>query len=105
MHILDFLKSATEGVERGNDDSIRVEYRLVCSGTLFPDNFMGDWSRSDVARILLCHPVELLVASRPYDNYPQELVVPTFRIPLHRIDIFGLIFQQFRQGNCQVVEK
>lgn len=75
MHILDFLKSAREGVGRDNEDSIRVEYRLVCSGTLFPDNFMGDWSRSDVARILLRHPVELLVASRPYDNYPQELVV------------------------------
>lgn len=52
-----------------------VEYRLVCSGTLFPDPFVGDWSRSDRARILLEEPFGLLVASQPFEEYPQELVL------------------------------
>jgi hypothetical protein len=78
MHIRDFLKNARE---EGRGGLVRVEYRLVCSGTLFPANFLGDWSRSDVARILLQQPVELLVASRPYDGYPQELVL-RFVVPL-----------------------
>jgi hypothetical protein len=42
---------------------------------LYPSHFMGDWSISDGARILLRLPVELLVASQPYDEYPQELVL------------------------------
>ena len=42
---------------------------------------MSDWSHSDVARILLSLPVELLVASHPYDSYPQELVL-RFVVPL-----------------------
>src|SRR5438309_521706 len=74
MHILDFLKDAREE-SKADEDSVRVEYRLVCSGTLYPADFRGDWSKSDVARILLRQPAELLVASRPYDDYPQELVL------------------------------
>jgi hypothetical protein len=58
-----------------DEESVRVEYRLVCSGTLVPSHFHGDWSHSDGARILLRLPVELLVASRPYEHYPQELVL------------------------------
>ena len=30
---------------------------------------------------------------------------PAFRMPLHRTDIFRLIFQRFRQVNYQVIEK
>jgi hypothetical protein len=74
MHILTFLKNANEEGPV-NKDAVRVEYRLVCSGTLYPANFKGDWCKSDVARILLRQPAELLVASRPYDGHPQELVL------------------------------
>lgn len=75
MHILDFLRNA--GKQSGQDinNMVKVEYHLICSGTLFPDNFQGDWTKSDAARILLQAPVKLLVASRPYDDYPQELVM------------------------------
>ena len=86
MHFLDFLEAAEKKIHvdeesvvhfdnRLEKDSVRVEYRLLCSGMLYPSHFMGDWSMSDGARILLSMPVELLVASRPYDDYPQELVL------------------------------
>jgi len=86
MHILDYLKSAEDDVQvdensvvrvvhRFDQNSIQVEFRLICSGMFFPRHFPGDWSKSDGARILLELPVELLVASRPYDDYPQELVL------------------------------
>ena len=58
-----------------NAITVEVEYRLVCSGCLTPANIAGDPTRSDVARILLREPFTLLVASRPYDRYPQELVM------------------------------
>jgi hypothetical protein len=86
MNILDYLERAEANIEvdedsvvryehRLDENSVRVEYRLVCSGMLYPAQFLGDWSHSDGARILLCLPVELLVASRLYDGYPQELVL------------------------------
>lgn len=75
MHILDFLDSTARNTCQVNNDPVRVEYRLVCSGELFPANVLCDWTGSDVARILLQEPIELLVASRPYDSYPQELVL------------------------------
>ena len=86
MQILDYLKHAEDNIQvdensvvrvgyRLDQNSVRVEYRLICSGVFFPSHFLGDWSRSDGARILLHLPVELLVASRPYDDYPQELVL------------------------------
>jgi hypothetical protein len=86
MHILDYLKKAGDNVQVGEDsvvrfeyrldeNSVRVEYRLICSGMFYPGHFLGDWGHSDGARILLSLPVELLVASRPYDDYPQELVL------------------------------
>ena len=86
MHFLDFLEAAEKKIHvdeesvvhfdnRLEKDSVRVEYRLLCSGMLYPSHFMGDWSMNDGARILLGLPVELLVASRPYDEYPQELVL------------------------------
>ncbi len=86
MHILDYLEDAEKKIHvdeesvvhfdnRLEKDSVRVEYRLLCSGMLFPTHLVGDWSKSDAARILLSLPIELLVASRPYDEYPQELVL------------------------------
>jgi len=86
MHILDYLKNVDDCIEideasevrfkpRPDENSVRIEYRLICSGTFYPANFFGNWSRSDGARILLRLPVELLVASRPYDAYPQELAL------------------------------
>jgi hypothetical protein len=86
MHILDYLAKAEANIkvdansivkfeQRLDENSVRVEYRLICSGMFYPGHFLGDWSKSDGARILLGLPVELLVASRPYDDYPQELVL------------------------------
>ena len=92
MHILDYLTDAEHNIRVDEDsvvhfeprldkDSVRIEYRLICSGMFYPKDFLSDWSHSDVARILLSLPVELLVASHPYDSYPQELVL-RFVVPL-----------------------
>ena len=86
MHILDYLKSAEANIQVDensivrfdyglDEDSVQVEYRLLCSGMFYPNHFLGDWSKSDGARILLQLPIQLLVASRPYEEYPQELVL------------------------------
>ncbi len=86
MHVLDYLKNAANRIQVGensrvhfdqtlDDNSKRVEYRLICSGTFYPADCLGDWSKSDGARLLLGLPIELLVASQPYDEYPQELVL------------------------------
>ncbi|MBX9790849.1 MAG: hypothetical protein K2Y37_18175 [Pirellulales bacterium] len=68
MQILRFLTDTDATV-------IDVEYRLLCSGTLYPANVQGDWRKSDGARILLREPFNLIVASQPYDDYPQELAL------------------------------
>lgn len=53
-----------------------VEYRLACSGELFNgDVHAPDHRKSTITRILLSVPFELLVASSPYDAYPQELAL------------------------------
>lgn len=39
------------------------------------------------------------------DEQVQRVLKPTFRIPLHRFDNFGLIFRQFSQVKCQVIEQ
>jgi hypothetical protein len=76
MYLLDYLRDPRywPGESRGKagDHDVAVEYRLLCSGTFYPGHFHGDWSHSDVARILLRLPVLLLVASRPYENYPPR---------------------------------
>jgi len=78
MYLLDYLRNPRHwprqsGGEAEDTDDLAVEYRLICSGSFYPAHFLGDWSRSDNARILLDEPVLLLVASRPYERYPQEL--------------------------------
>ena len=79
MHLLNYLRTLNQGDRPESDapmtDELQVEYRLLCSGALSPAHFMGDWSKSDRARILLDFPVHLLVASQPYDGYPQELAL------------------------------
>jgi hypothetical protein len=86
MHLLDYLMRADDHL-KGRDvpypslgqsveaKTVRAEYRLLCSGTLFPAHIQGDWARSDNARILLHQPFALLVASLPFNEYPQELAL------------------------------
>ena len=86
MHFLKFLSDAQRRLredENSNvemdqtldDTCVRVEYRLLCSGMLYPGHFLGDWDHSDAARILMRVPFELLVSSSPLDDYPQELAL------------------------------
>ena len=71
-HVLRYLKDP----DRANkaEGSVSVEYRLLCSGTIHR-KIVGDWSKSDVARVLLAPPLMLYAASRPIDDYPAELVL------------------------------
>ena len=46
----------------------------MCSGTLYRD-IIGDWSKSEAGRILLDPPLVLFAASRPFEDYPLELVL------------------------------
>jgi hypothetical protein len=69
MYFVKFLQ--TPDHQAGGD---QVEYRLVCSGEFFNRTVLTyDWRKSDATRILLEEPFSLLVASRPFDTYPQEL--------------------------------
>lgn len=72
MHVLEYLDDPK--CERKPKDSLFAEYRLFCSGTLYR-NLLGDWSKSEVARVLLDDPLLLFVASRPFDDYPLELAL------------------------------
>jgi hypothetical protein len=72
MHMLDFLGDPK--CEKKPEDCLYAEYRLLCSGTLHR-RCLGDWSKSEVARILLDEPLLLFVASRPFDDYPLELAL------------------------------
>jgi hypothetical protein len=72
MHVLRYL--ADPNCERQPKDALRAEYRLLCSGTLHRQ-CLGDYSKSEVARILLDTPLVLFATSRPFDDYPLELAV------------------------------
>jgi hypothetical protein len=89
MFVLEYLRKAESKIRVDEDStvrfdnildekSLRVEYRLICSGAFYPNHILSEWSKSDSARILLHSPFELLVASRPYDDYPQELALRFF---------------------------
>ncbi len=72
MYLLQFLTQATG--ESAPPLGVAVEYRLACSGELYNRTVStADWRKSDVTRILLRAPIEIFVASRPFDSYPQEL--------------------------------
>ena len=69
MYFVKFLQAPDQ--QAGGDE---VEYRLVYSGELYNRKVLThDWRKSDITRILLKQPVRLLVASRPFATYPQEL--------------------------------
>lgn len=54
---------------------LTYEHRLLLSGCGYNADLLGDASRSDLGRILLLEPVELLTAALPFSEYPQELVL------------------------------
>jgi len=56
-----------------------VEYRLLCSGTLYRDRVLGDWTKSDTCRLIVHEPFQTMVCSHRIDENPQELSV-RFRI-------------------------
>lgn len=72
MYVLEYLSDPK--CEKNPEHALSAEYRLLCSGTLYRD-IGGDWSKSEVARILLDEPLVLFAASRPFEDYPLELVV------------------------------
>jgi len=56
---------------------------LACSGELYNRRVeTSDWRKSDLARLLLEQPFRLLVASQPFESYPQELCT---RLTLARV--------------------
>lgn len=74
MHILSFLKKRSQ--KQTIDDFITCEYRLLCSGTVYnSDVLTADWRKSDATRLLLNSPFTVIVASHPFDDYPQELAL------------------------------
>ncbi len=68
--------------EKRPHDSLCAEYRLLCSGTVHRQ-IIGDWSKSEVARFLLAPPLLLYAASRPFEEYPLELVL---RLTVARVE-------------------
>ena len=69
MYFVKFLQPTEQQV-----DGDIVEYRLACSGELYNRKVLThDWRKSDVTRVLLEKPFTLLVASQPFNTYPQEL--------------------------------
>ena len=75
MHLIEFLKGLQPGDNESLQEAVEVEYRLACSGELYNRGVVtADWRKSDITRVLLSERrVELFVASRPFDDYPQEL--------------------------------
>lgn len=74
--LIQFLGWLAEGCPQEPDAIVSIcEYRLLCSGVLKPAGVMGNWSKSDGARLLLNDPVTIIVASQPFDDHPQELVL------------------------------
>lgn len=72
MYVLQFLERLSN--KSDSADGVQVEYRLACSGELYNRSIQThDWRKSDATRVLLRTPFELLVASQPFDDYPQEL--------------------------------
>jgi len=72
MHVLDYLSDPN--CTRAPEDAIRVDYHLLCSGTIYRD-VIGEWYKSEIARFLLAPPLVLYAASRPLDTYPVEMVL------------------------------
>jgi hypothetical protein len=78
MDLLEYLRQRDATGTSTRDES-QVDYRLLCSGTLYRDGVKGDWTRSDVSRILVDAPFKVFVSSSRITENPQELSV-RFRI-------------------------
>ena len=70
--MLDYL--ADPLCARRPGDALCADYRLLCSGSIYRRT-MGEWYKSEGARFLLAPPLLLYAASRPFDEYPLELVL------------------------------
>src|SRR5262249_41598581 len=74
MQLVKFLKNDWPPITWLPRIAFEVEYRLACSGQLYNRRVLtADWTKEPAARVLLRKPVELFVASQPFDDYPQEL--------------------------------
>lgn len=69
LRVLDFIRGSFPD---SSGDCKRVEYRLICSGTLHRA-IGGDWTKSTIARVLSPEHFELFACSSRLDEYPQEL--------------------------------
>jgi hypothetical protein len=73
MHVLEYLRDPN--CARRPKDSLCAEYRLLCSGSIYRNGPWLEWYKSEGARFLLAPPLLLYAASRPFDEYPLELVL------------------------------
>jgi hypothetical protein len=72
MSLLEYLENVNE--KSNLDRPQEVEYRLACSGELYRAGVLtANRHKADICRVLLEKPLEITVASRPADSYPQEL--------------------------------
>lgn len=72
MHVLDYL--ADPRSKRRDKDALTADYRLLCSGIIHRD-ILGEWSKCEISRFLTIPPLLLYVVSRPFTDYPLELVL------------------------------
>ena len=75
-------------------NSLCAEYRLLRSGTVHRQ-IIGDWSKSEAARFLLAPPLLLYAASRPFEEYPLELVLRLTVARVEEISVGGMIHDSF----------
>jgi hypothetical protein len=80
VYVLDYL--ADPACERRPGDALCADYRLLCSGSIYRRT-EGEWYKSEGARFLLDRPFLLYAASRPFEEYPLELVL---RLTVARVE-------------------
>lgn len=69
MYVLDYLAG------RLGDIGSISEYRLLCSGEVYNGKVLTaeHWRKSEPSRYIVMRPCLVVVVSRPFDDYPQEL--------------------------------
>ncbi|QDU62192.1 hypothetical protein Pan216_30590 [Planctomycetes bacterium Pan216] len=75
MSLLEYIRAAARAECKAESEYFEAEFRLLCSGTLYPDGIDGDWTKSDGARLLLVDPFQLIIASQPLNSFPQEIAL------------------------------
>jgi hypothetical protein len=80
LYVLDYLADPTCAKRPG--DALCADYRLLCSGSVYRRT-EGEWYKNEGARFLLDPPLLLYAASRPFDEYPLELVL---RLTVARVE-------------------